>query len=548
MGRDEGFERDIEYWMVALGTAVGFGCIWRFPYMVFRNGGAAFLIPYYLLIWLFGAPLMALETAIGQYFRTGAVSMYRKVSEKYQGIAWVGIAACFVVGTLYIYLLAYVFLYLKETLVGLPYLDGAEDQILKLTREFYYTKILNISTKKDTLEGFHWPLLITVIFSWLLVYYVIRNGISQTGKIAVFTVLSPYILLLVFLIRVSMLDGFGQGLMYLFYPDFTKLFTFQIWKDAMTQVAFQLSVGQTMMIVFASFRKVNRKYVLPSRLIPFINSMTGIIASLIIFGYLGFYCKKYNLEIDSLDIAGPGLVFITIPACLSTMWWPTFWILLMMLNLVLIGIDSQFGICESCIYLIEDLKLEWNGELIESSKIKIGVMGFMALCGLPIATRGGTYVLELIDTFGFAIPCSISMFGTVYIWVKKTKIENLFSQLSRATGESFPKFELQALQTLGLPVTVAMIGICMYMTIINGIIHNTFTLTFMLIGICITTVAVLPGVYYYWRYKDSADIEDPYTYDLISDPIHGGDAALSLREQLKELQEQPPSRSERSEV
>ena len=547
MGRDEGFERDIEYWMVALGTAVGFGCIWRFPYMVFRNGGAAFLIPYYLLIWLFGAPIMSLETAIGQYFRTGVVNMYRKVSQKYQGIAWVGIAACFCVGTLYIYLLAYVFLYMKETLVGLDYLNGAEDQILKLTREFYYTKILNISSKKDTLEGFHWPLLITVVLAWFLIYFVIRKGISQTGKIAVFTVLSPYVLLAIFLLRVSVLDGFGQGLMYLFYPDFTKLFTFQIWKDAMIQVAFQLSVGQTMMIIFSSFRKVNRKYVLASRLIPLINSLTGIIASLIIFGYLGYYCKKYNLEISSLDIAGPGLVFITIPACLSTMWWPTFWIFLMMVNLIFIGIDSQFGICESCIYFVEDLKLTWNGEVIDPNKTKVAVMIIMALVGLPMATRGGTYVLELVDTFGFAIPCSISMFGTIYIWVKKTNVQQLFNQLSQATAEVVPQFEINALQNFGIPISAAMIGICTYMTVVNGILHNTFSLTFMVIGICITLVATFPGVYYYWKYKDEAENPDPYSFDLILDPIHAGDGLQSLKEQLKEMQEQPPSRSERSE-
>jgi SNF family Na+-dependent transporter len=548
MGRDEGYERDIEYWMVALGTAVGFGCIWRFPYMVFRNGGAVFLIPYYLLIWLFGAPIMTLETAIGQYFRAGAVVMYRKVSDKYQGIAWVGIAACFCVGTLYIYLLAYVFLYMKETIMGLEYLDAPEDQILKLTREFYYSKILNISTKKDSLEGFHWPLLVTVILAWLLIYSVIRKGISQTGKIAVFTVLSPYVLLAVFLLRVSVLDGFGQGLIYLFYPDFTKLFTFQIWKDAMTQVAFQLSVGQTMMIIFSSFRKVNRKYVLASRLIPLINSLTGVVASLIIFGYLGYYCKKYNLQIETLDIAGPGLVFITIPACLSTMWWPTFWIFLMMINLVLIGIDSQFGICESCIYFIDDLKLEWNGEVIDSNKTRIAVMVIMGLCGLPIATRGGTYVLELIDTFGFAIPCSISMFGTIYIWVKKTNVQSLFEQLSRATAENVPEFEIKALHMFGIPISLAMIGICTYSTIVNGIINNNFSFTFMIIGICITAIATLPGIYYYLRYKDQPENDEPYSYDLILDPFHGADGAPSLKDQLKELQEQPPSRSEKSEV
>lgn len=125
--------------------------------------------------------------------------------------------------------------------------------------------MLQLNPNKDELGGMNIRLWVAVTISWVVVYICIRKGVEQTGKIALFTVLSPYILLFIFLIRVLMLDGFGLGLKYLLYPDFSKLFTFEIWKDAMVQVAFQLSIGQAVMPTFSSFRKPTDKLVLPSK-------------------------------------------------------------------------------------------------------------------------------------------------------------------------------------------------------------------------------------------------------------------------------------------
>ena len=113
-----------------------------------------------------------------------------------------------------------------------------EDQILAATKAFYNDHVLQLYPKKDTLGGMNWPLWTAVTLSWIIVYFSIWKGISLTGKIAMFTVCSPYVLLTIFLIRTSMLDGFGDGLVFLLKPDFSKLFTFEIWKDALVQVTF----------------------------------------------------------------------------------------------------------------------------------------------------------------------------------------------------------------------------------------------------------------------------------------------------------------------
>lgn len=140
-------------------------------------------------------------------------------------------------------------------------MEGDEKDILLRTRDFYINEVLQLNPVKDTLGNMNYQLLIAVTISWIIVYLCIKDGVEGTGKVAIFTVTSPYILLTIFLIRTSLLDGFGYGMRYLFYPDFSKLLTFQIWKDALVQVAFQLSIGQGTMTTFASFRKPSNKFV-----------------------------------------------------------------------------------------------------------------------------------------------------------------------------------------------------------------------------------------------------------------------------------------------
>ena len=123
---------------------------------------------------------------------------------------------------------------------------------------------------------------------------------------------------------------------------------------------------------------------------------------------------------DELQIGGKGLVFITIPACLSTMFLPNLWVFVFFLTLILIGIDSQFGLMEATCYFVEDLKLKWDDELIPGDTTKFATCLVTYLVGLPVSTRGGTYVLEVMDTFGFAIPCASNILLTIIIWGNST--------------------------------------------------------------------------------------------------------------------------------
>lgn len=199
---------DLEFWMTSLGTAVGYGSIWRFPYLIHKNGGGAFLIPYTLILVLFGIPQYYLEFSIGLYFREvnllltqNMIKIYEKPGLKFKGIPIAFLIIGIFFSTYYIYLLAYTGLYFYHSCsFTVPWHTLDHTQLLNSTRNFYYQKVLNYDIGENK-NDIHWPLFFSFICSWLVVFFCLRKGVELTGKIAIFTVLAPYFLMVVFLIR-----------------------------------------------------------------------------------------------------------------------------------------------------------------------------------------------------------------------------------------------------------------------------------------------------------------------------------------------------------
>ena len=149
-------------------------------------------------------------------------------------------------GIYYIYLMAYCFMYMFTSLQ--PDLPWGYDQttILTKTKEFYYEKILNLAERDapaSELATFYYPLLFSFVVCWCLIYYCLRKGVELSGKIAVVTVITPYILLTIFLVRVVFLEGFSKGMWFLMMPDMEKMLDMSVWIKALEQVFFQTNIG-----------------------------------------------------------------------------------------------------------------------------------------------------------------------------------------------------------------------------------------------------------------------------------------------------------------
>lgn len=168
----------------------------------------------------------------------------------------------------------------------------------------------------------------------------------------------------ILLLRVITLEGAIEGIKYMFIPDISKLFTVKIWTEAATQSCFQYTCGLGLGTTLASFRKIDSKVVRASTLIPVINAFSGILASFVVFGYLGHYIHIKNITFSELPISGPSLLFITYPCIFSTMPWPNFWMGTFFFTMILLGIDTEFGDVEVVISYVRDCKPKYKGCLL----------------------------------------------------------------------------------------------------------------------------------------------------------------------------------------
>ena len=236
-----------------MGVCIGYGVIWRFPYVMFTNGGGVFFIPYLTCIFLLAIPGTYLEVSVGQYFREPVLDVYKKVSKKWQGLVILAMAIIFFYSVYLIMIIVYAALYLIACFSPkLPWTDERyytftdNKDLLFRTRDYFYREILDCVETKGEIGGVNYKILLTFILSWIVVYYCLRNGIKNTGKIAYYTVISPYIFLGLLFIRVLFLEGSLYGMWYLLNPDFSQLFTIKIWKEGMTMGLYQTCIGTSL--------------------------------------------------------------------------------------------------------------------------------------------------------------------------------------------------------------------------------------------------------------------------------------------------------------
>lgn len=149
MGKRDQWTTDAEFWLIYLGTCIGYGVIWKFPYVMYTNGGGVFFIPYLLCCFILGIPQTYLEMSLGQYFREPVLEIYKKVSKKWQGLTFLAMSVIFIYSIYLIMIIVYAILYLIVCFnPTLPWTDkniyeftDNKDLLLR-TKDFFYNKIL----------------------------------------------------------------------------------------------------------------------------------------------------------------------------------------------------------------------------------------------------------------------------------------------------------------------------------------------------------------------------------------------------------------------
>ena len=392
--RQEHWNSRFAFIMAAIGSAVGLGNVWRFPFVCYKNGGGAFLIPYFVALFTAGIPLMILEFSIGHMLRGPPPECFRKIGKKFEWIGWWTTLIPFVVASYYVVVMAWCFSYMIYSL-DLRWGTNAEG--------FFLNTFLGVTSGPAVIGGFRIPILLGLIAIWISIFIILYKGVSRIGKVVAITVPLPTVLLIILTIRGLTLPGALDGVSYYLTPDFSKLLHADVWLAAYAQVFFSLSLAQGILITYASFLKKKSDVTNNAFITSLADAGTSFLAGFTVFSVVGYLALLKGVSIESLGIAGPYLTFITYPTAISLLpFAATIFGMMFYIALLTFGIDSAFSMIEP---ITMGLHAKWKISKAKSTAI-ICTLGFLA--SLIFTTGSGLHWLDIVDHF-------IANFGLVIV-------------------------------------------------------------------------------------------------------------------------------------
>ncbi|XP_058962097.2 sodium- and chloride-dependent GABA transporter 1-like [Pocillopora verrucosa] len=439
-GQREKWTSKADFIASCIGYAVGLGNIWRFPYLCYKNGGATFLIPYFLTLITCGIPLFYLELALGQYLSLGTIKAWAVVCPALKGIGVAMVIISFLISIYYNVVISWSLLYLYHSFASVvPWkscgnswntANCSEDfrnftancttlncsmTAVSPSQEFWERRILDVSNGIDEPGEIRLPLATTLFISWIAVFFCIHKGIKSSGKVAYFTAIFPYIVLCILLVRGVTLPGALDGIIFYLKPDVEKLLEPQVWIDAATQIFFSLSVGLGGLVTYASYNEFNNNCERDAVVVSCINCATSVGGGFVIFSVIGFMAHTLNREVAQVVSSGPGLGFVAYPEGIAQMPAAPVWAVMFFFMLFTIGLGSQFVFTETTIRAVMDtfVKLRpYKGRCL----FCLCVISY--LIGLSCVTKGGIYVLNIFDSQsgGFSLICVVVLEAVAVSW------------------------------------------------------------------------------------------------------------------------------------
>uniref|UniRef100_A0A8C1WI81 Transporter n=1 Tax=Cyprinus carpio TaxID=7962 RepID=A0A8C1WI81_CYPCA len=405
-----------EYMLSMIGYAVGLGNVWRFPYLAYKHGGGAFLIPYTIMLAVAGLPLFFMESSFGQFCSQGPINVWKAVPIL-QGVGITMMLVSTFVAIYYNVIIAYSIYYLFASFqYPLPWsakdcnstaLNVTENQTCQngstagqSPSEKYWDEVaLQRTSSMNETGPVVWHLALCLLLAWILVGAALFKGIKSSGKVVYFTATFPYVVLFILLIRGVTLEGAKDGIE--FYigskSNLTKLADSEVWKDAATQIFFSLSVAWGGLMALSSYNKFYNNCYQDSIIVCVTNCGTSVFAGFAIFSILGHMAHVYQRPVSEVADAGFGLAFIAYPDALSKLPISPLWSILFFVMLITLGLDSQFAGIEVIATCLQDA----YPKLLKSKRgiVTTAVCTVLFLLGLPCVTGAGIYWVNLIDTF-----------------------------------------------------------------------------------------------------------------------------------------------------
>jgi NSS family neurotransmitter:Na+ symporter len=380
----------------AIGSAVGLGNIWRFPYVAYENGGGAFIIPYLVALLTAGIPFLFLDYAIGHRNRGSAPLSFARLRPGTEGLGWWQVGICFMIAVYYAAVIAWA---VRYTFFSIDKAWGADPEA------FFFGDFLQAGepgVQADLVPGVLIPLLLV----WVAVIAIMVAGV-QKGIGATSVVFIPILFLAfgVLVVQALFLPGAASGLDALFTPDWAALTEPGVWGAAFGQIFFSLSIGFGIMITYASYVHRDTDMTGSGAVVGFANSSFELLAGIGVFAALGFMAQASNTAVSEVASDGIGLAFIAFPTIISEAPAGALIGVLFFASLVIAGLTSLVSVIEVVISAVRD---KFDMTRVGAS---LAVTVPCTLISLVFfSTTSGIFVLDIVDHF-------INQFGILLVAV-----------------------------------------------------------------------------------------------------------------------------------
>lgn len=377
--------------LVAAGSAIGLGALWRFPYIAGKHGGAAFLLVFLLSVLVVGIPAMLAEFAVGRRTRKNAVGAFRTLSKRWSWLGYSGVLGALLISGYYYLIAGWSLEYFVSSVTG-----GMFSSDLSFKEQF------------ASFQSSWRPLLYGVIFILMTHFIVARGverGIEKASKIMMPMLL---VILVVMAVRVAFMPGASEGYKFFLSCDFSEAFKTDTIMMAIGQAFFSLSVGMGCMVTYASYFKKDNNLVSTSLNVSILTLFVSILAGLVIFPAV------FSAGLEPTE--GPSLVFVTLPEIFKGMPLAPLWSAIFFLLVILASLTSTISFHEVLTaYTAEEFKIS------RKSGATITTVVSILLSAVTFYELFGVDFLELFDniTANMLMPLG-AMFTCIFVmWFMK---------------------------------------------------------------------------------------------------------------------------------
>ncbi|XP_076341500.1 sodium-dependent nutrient amino acid transporter 1-like isoform X3 [Tachypleus tridentatus] len=308
---------------------------------------------------------------------------------------------------------------------------------ISLTELYFKNYVLHLSSGLQEVTMLNWKMCLCLIGAWTMVYFCVIKGVQSLGKVTYFTAIFPYTVLISLMVVALTFDGASDGIKYFFTPHWKKLLKIEVWYRACEQSFFSLAVGYGTLVMYSSYNEFRNNVNRDAIIISVLDTFTSILAGSVVFAVLGTLAHELCIPIEeAVDKEGMGLAFVAYPEALGKIKVvPQLWSVLFFVMLLTLGLGSSIAQVETILTSIKD---QYPILQKKKSLVALCLCSVFCLCGLPLTTDAGLYIMTLLDNYGVGtaafLYCIVETIGLMWIYGWSNFCDDIHFMLNAAVG------------------------------------------------------------------------------------------------------------------